>query len=200
MTRKRSSKETLEVIERSADSDEAARIRALGDEESDRELLAAGFDLEDERAAAEAARQKALRAVDALRVKDKGGSETRRPSLVPRRRKRQNVIWFAAAALAATFLLFFMAPQLFSPAALVSHPRPQGASVNGSELERAAALRRLALDACAAKLWQVCLDGLDDARRIDPVGDGDPTVRTARDRATLELAEPKRDVGSRGLP
>jgi hypothetical protein len=196
MTRKRNPKETLEVIERSAESDEAERILALGDAELDRELQAAGFDLEDEHKAAEAARQKALRGIDALRVKDNGksGSESRRPSLMPRRRKRQNVIWFAAGALAATFLLFFMAPHLFSPPALVSHLRPQGPSMSGSELERAAALRRLALDACSARLWQVCLDGFDDARRIDPVGDDDPTLRTARDRAMLELAEPKRDA------
>jgi hypothetical protein len=44
MTDKRSPQETLDVIEESADSDEAERILALSDEELDQELGAEGFD------------------------------------------------------------------------------------------------------------------------------------------------------------
>src|SRR5580704_7603610 len=39
--------------------------------------------------------------------------------------------------------------------------------------ERAASLRAAASRACADSQWKECLDRLDDARAIDPVGDGD---------------------------
>jgi hypothetical protein len=159
MSRKRSPKETIEAIDRSADSDEGDRIFAPGDEEQGREI---------ER------------------------SERRRTTMRPRRRKRQNVLWLAVAAVAAAYLLFLVVPHL-SPATPVPSPRPPALSESdrpppsSSDLERAAALRRVALDACALQRWKACLEGLDDARRIDPAGESDPTVRTARESATLDL-------------
>jgi hypothetical protein len=58
MSRKRSPLETLEVIERSAEEDEAERILALSDEDLDHELAAAGFDPRAVRAKGEALAEK----------------------------------------------------------------------------------------------------------------------------------------------
>jgi hypothetical protein len=165
MSRKRSPKETLEATDRPGDSREAAPILAPGDDE---------------------------RAHEAER------SERRRTTVRPRRRERQNVLWLAAAAVAAAYLLFLVVPRL-SPATpvLTSRPPPPSASDRDhptrSDLERASALRRVALDACAVQRWRACLEGLDDARRIDPEGESEPTVRAARDRATLDLRQRPQD-------
>jgi hypothetical protein len=201
MTRKPSPKETTEATERSAEADEANRILALGDEELEREMAAAGLDRESASEAAAAARQKALQTVDAWRGRDTERSERRRTTMRPqRRRKPQNVLWVAVGAVAAAYLLFFVVPRL-SPATPILHPRvPAPPSTDRvapslSELERAAALRRVALGACAEQRWQPCLEGLDDARRIDPAGEGDPTVRIARESAMLELGQRVDDAG-----
>src|SRR5262249_38839182 len=47
-------------------------------------------------------------------------------------------------------------------------------------LLRARALRAEALRACERAAWRACLDGLDEARGLDPDGDRDPAVGAAR--------------------
>jgi hypothetical protein len=59
-------------------------------------------------------------------------------------------------------------------------------------------LRRSALDACDRQEWVTCLRGLDAARAIDPAGDRDPAVQTARDDAKRALDESRRSPG--GMP
>ena len=54
-------------------------------------------------------------------------------------------------------------------------------------------LRRGALRACDAAEWQRCLDGLDEAKALDPAGDTAPTVQAARLRATDAMKAPSRD-------
>ena len=49
---------------------------------------------------------------------------------------------------------------------------------------RAEPVRRLALEKCAAADWKSCVDGLDDAKRLDPAGDTRPDVQNARKAAT----------------
>jgi len=48
---------------------------------------------------------------------------------------------------------------------------------------RAEPVRRLALEKCAAADWTACVDGLDEARRLDPAGDTQPVVQQARQAA-----------------
>ncbi len=52
---------------------------------------------------------------------------------------------------------------------------------------RAEPMRRLALEKCAAGAFQPCIDGLDEARRLDPAGDARPEVKQARDAASNAL-------------
>jgi DNA-directed RNA polymerase specialized sigma24 family protein len=48
---------------------------------------------------------------------------------------------------------------------------------------RAEPIRRLALENCAKSEWKPCLEGLDEARRLDPAGDTKPEVSRARQAA-----------------
>jgi DNA-directed RNA polymerase specialized sigma24 family protein len=52
-----------------------------------------------------------------------------------------------------------------------------------SPLERARVLRADAFAECERGAWQPCLDGLDRARALDPVGDTAPAVGAARAKA-----------------
>ncbi len=53
---------------------------------------------------------------------------------------------------------------------------------------KAAALRTIALARCAEHAWAECLRGLDEAAKLDPIGDGAPAVREARAAAERALA------------
>lgn len=52
---------------------------------------------------------------------------------------------------------------------------------------RAEQIRKDALERCAASDWRRCVDGLDDAKRLDPAGDARPEVQKARDDAAKAL-------------
>ena len=52
-----------------------------------------------------------------------------------------------------------------------------------SPLDRARSLRADALQACERNEWRPCLDGLDQARALDPEGEQAPAVGAARARA-----------------
>lgn len=60
---------------------------------------------------------------------------------------------------------------------------------------RAEPMRRLALEKCANDEWKPCLEGLDEARRLDPAGDARPDVQSAR-----EAAAKARDRAPEGQP
>lgn len=55
---------------------------------------------------------------------------------------------------------------------------------------RAEPVRRLALEKCGSNEWKPCLDGLDEARRLDPAGESRPEVRKARQAAEKALQSP----------
>jgi DNA-directed RNA polymerase specialized sigma24 family protein len=55
---------------------------------------------------------------------------------------------------------------------------------------RAEPMRRLALEKCATGEWKPCVDGLDEARRLDPAGDARPDVQQARQAAGKALSAP----------
>ena len=53
-------------------------------------------------------------------------------------------------------------------------------SAEPSPTERGRLVRRIALERCDARDWKPCLDGLDEAARLDPAGDLADDVRAAR--------------------
>jgi RNA polymerase sigma factor (sigma-70 family) len=56
-----------------------------------------------------------------------------------------------------------------------------------SPLEQARALRDDGLRKCERSDWKGCLDSLDKARALDPVGDADPVIGAAREQARKAL-------------
>jgi RNA polymerase sigma factor (sigma-70 family) len=56
---------------------------------------------------------------------------------------------------------------------------------------RAERMRDRARDACAKSEWRACVDGLDEARAIDPAGDAAPDVQSLRAAAAEALAPPR---------
>ncbi len=55
---------------------------------------------------------------------------------------------------------------------------------------RAEPVRRLALEKCAAADWKSCVEGLDDAKRLDPAGEARPDVQRARQAAEDAVRSP----------
>lgn len=55
---------------------------------------------------------------------------------------------------------------------------------------RGEAVRRIALEKCAASEWKTCIEGLDEAKRLDPAGDARPEVKRAREDAEKALTLP----------
>jgi RNA polymerase sigma factor (sigma-70 family) len=56
-----------------------------------------------------------------------------------------------------------------------------------SYLERARTLRADAMKQCEARSWRACLDGLDEASRLDPAGDQAQNIQQARAEARAAL-------------
>ncbi|MEP7126462.1 MAG: sigma-70 family RNA polymerase sigma factor [Byssovorax sp.] len=69
-----------------------------------------------------------------------------------------------------------------------------------SSLERARALRADALEKCSREDWAGCLEGLDQARGLDPVGDQAPAVGAARTQAKEGLLRDNVAPGPTGSP
>lgn len=70
-------------------------------------------------------------------------------------------------------------------------PIPSIAPEIESPLDRARAMRAEALEKCERGEWQLCLDGLDAARALDPVGDQAKEIGAAREKAKRALEAPK---------
>jgi DNA-directed RNA polymerase specialized sigma24 family protein len=76
-------------------------------------------------------------------------------------------------------------------ARLTSPPPMASTSPAPSAPDRALALRDAALELCRQRRWRACLDGLDQARVLDPAGDQAEPIREARAAAQrLEVAPP----------
>jgi len=65
---------------------------------------------------------------------------------------------------------------------------------------RATELRRSALHACDVGEWKECVDGLDQAKALDPEGDDKPAVQEARARAAGAKAAPEHHPAPRPQP
>ena len=67
---------------------------------------------------------------------------------------------------------------------------PGPASAPPDTRERAAVLREEGLAACRARSWAICLRKLDDAKALDPAGDGEARVVQARKEARDATGDP----------
>jgi hypothetical protein len=114
---------------------------------------------------------------------------------VSRMRRWMKERW--AAELAAVAMLALLAIAVWrwlradeTPEALPEVPVPTSQPDVAPALERARVVRADALRKCEAFEWQACLDGLDEAKRLDPAGDTAPEVGAARARAERALQPP----------
>jgi hypothetical protein len=145
---------------------------AQSPEERRRDVAAAGFDLNEVDAKADA-----LFASVPVRIPTAAPA----PALlaapvaaIKRRRLRPAVVVSAALALAAGVALVIVAQQE-SP--IVTSPPPSNA-------DSARAHRLEAKEACKQQQWERCLEELDEARKVDPDGDRAPEVQELRRRAS----------------
>ena len=182
--RKPTATETMRAVETTSQDDEdereVHRILAKSPEQVDRELAEANIDPAAARARGEAIGRKA--AAPAAEGK----------AQPPRRLFSRTTSLLLAAALAA-LLTWTVAPTI----ARWVRPRDMGPDTPSPErlahddaLNQAKALRAAAHDDCVALNWPACLEKLDDARALDPAGDGDHVVQDDRRRATDALARP----------
>jgi hypothetical protein len=158
-----------------AGEEEIERAASMSVEQAEAELRAAGFDVAEERAKANAF-------LDALE------GVTREPASNPQRRpsRRPAVVWLAAAASVGALAGGMLESALELPLVAKPHPRDPGAA----EVAAAGQLRRDAATACNDKHWSLCLADLDKARAADPDGDDTSAVRTLRDRALAAILDP----------
>jgi DNA-directed RNA polymerase specialized sigma24 family protein len=132
---------------------------------------------------------------------------------VSRLRRHFRARWAAqiAAALALGALAWFLlrprererpiTPVFTAPVSVSSSaPPPPPPPLPDPAIE----LRRVALEQCVSKQWQACLDGLDQAAKLDPAGDTSVEVQGARAAAKKALAPtpkpkpaPKKSSGSK---
>jgi DNA-directed RNA polymerase specialized sigma24 family protein len=106
---------------------------------------------------------------------------------VSRLRKHYRARW--AAQLAAAAALLALGLVLWAVWRGRTTPGPDDiARETPTPEQRAVELRRVALERCDEKDWKPCLEGLDKAKAIDPVGDTAERIREARAAAARALA------------
>jgi hypothetical protein len=170
-----------------AEIDRAASV-SVADAEA--ELKAAGFDVAAERA-------KANSFIDAPRGEAASATPKETPPApkatpptpeTPRRKRPRPVVaWLTAAATLAAaggalYALDSEPDHVGSPPPLPTPTRPAPVP-SADPLAVATELRRKAAAACDAKQWSACLAALDEARAVDPEGDGAPAVKALREKA-----------------
>jgi len=112
---------------------------------------------------------------------------------VARMRKHYRTRWAAQIAAIVAAVLLVVAGALVWRSVESGHPVADDVSLKPERLhplERAAELRRQAFRACDDSDWERCLERLDEAASLDPAGDRQPRVVTARQVAG-EALEPK---------
>ena len=203
---KRSPEEILQAIEDAPLEDELdaemERVLAMTPEERRRELEAAGVDVGEVEAAA-----------DALHERMQGGvseapSGLRPPPAAPvvpiaHARRWQRSTWLAMAAAA---VLLIGALGVTEGAAIVAWFRPAPEPIQPDNerpkpftpRELAGKARDEAEQACASGLWGLCGDKLDEASQLDPASESEPRVKQLRqaihDNTTYD---PRRDEKGR---
>lgn len=105
---------------------------------------------------------------------------------VSRLRRHYRARW--AAQLAAAAALLILALAVWAIWRGRATPGPDDiAQEKPSPREKATELRRVALERCHDQAWRECLDGLDRAKAIDPVGDQAEAIQKAREAAARGL-------------
>jgi hypothetical protein len=192
MSTKRTPAQIWKEIEKEAREDEEIeRIASLSDAALDKELAAGGFDVEKERAEARAVVEELERGVVARRAKQVE-AQARVRSLRPPSRQRPLALWVVAAAVAATAAggLVYALTHPGAPPSVPPVPAPSSVPTEEPPSQRLIAahdLRDHAFAECGASHWEECIARFDDARMLDPAGDGAPVVQAARDKARHEL-------------
>jgi hypothetical protein len=159
MTSKRTPEDILSSIEDPPIDEEIERVLAMTPEERRAELAAAGIDIKELHAQADALRAKPLR---------------------PRAPRWRTAALLAAAAVAVAGIGGAIH-------ALVGGTIRQPPAA-GFHDAAAATVREQGLAACGDHRWQECLDDLDRARDLDPAGDAAPQVQQARALARQAMA------------
>ena len=160
---KRTATELWDALDDATIDAEIESALAKTPEEHRRDLVAAGFNLDEVNAKADAlfASLQPAAPVSAARPW----------------RPRPAVVVPIALALAAAVALVVEAER--PPAPVASPPPPE------TSAERAVSLRREAGEACGQQKWQACLEDLDEARALDAAGDQAPEIQALR-RAAAE--------------
>jgi hypothetical protein len=100
------------------------------------------------------------------------------------RAKRPRPAVAAGVTLSLAGLVALMV-QMSKPQPIVASP-VQGLTAE----ERGQNIRYAARGECRVERWKACLDRLDEAREMDPNGDGEPDVQALRKLATERLSQP----------
>jgi hypothetical protein len=208
-TPKRSPEEILAALEEEDIADEVDRVAKLSGAEVDRELAHAGLSPIAIRAGANDVLERAMRkraeshgrASGVEPIAGSSGPDISRSQVVAalarsarRGAWRRPAVWTAAAAAAASIgvLVATNAPEMV---ARVSTGHGAGgvetaASTSGDgDHDRAESLRKEATKACALSLWATCAAWLDEARKLDPAGESEPSVKKLRE--ALDAASTK---------
>lgn len=187
---KRTDREVWAALEDDALDAEMEAVLAMTPEERRRELEAAGFDLDKVRAQADAVGAELAPPAGAkpeppaaaepgpharAEPEPPARAEPVQPARVTVLRptwRRMAVIAPVGLALAAGIAV------VVSP--YVTEQRVSAHRPDDPSLVRARALRQEARDDCDARRWEACVQKLDDARALDPEGDGAEDVQSAR--------------------
>jgi hypothetical protein len=177
--------DVLKAIEEPDPEEEMERVLAMTPEQRRAELEAAGVDIAELHAKADALHERLVQgaaavpeaavAAPATATKPATTTGTAEPvrtrSLPPKPVRRSYVSLAAAAAVVAVAggVAYTMATQPPVPLA--------------PERQTASELRQRAFDACSREQWKECLAGLDEAKKLDPAGDEGAAVQAARRRA-----------------
>lgn len=116
---------------------------------------------------------------------------------VARLRKHFRERWAAQTAIGAAVLIALgvalWAWRKMSPPERIVRDVPSSTvpfQNDGDPIQRARELRKVAFEDCKNESWQRCIDGLDDAAKLDPEGDKNDEIRQARQAARDHLAPP----------
>jgi DNA-directed RNA polymerase specialized sigma24 family protein len=124
---------------------------------------------------------------------------------VSRMRRWMKERWAAELAAVATiavlaFVAWWLLRRQVEPPVTHGEPPPTISPEAPSPLERARLLRADALRSCDDGAWRACLDGLDEAKGLDPEGDRAPAIGDARARAEGALERPSPSTAPSGAP
>jgi DNA-directed RNA polymerase specialized sigma24 family protein len=105
---------------------------------------------------------------------------------VSRLRRHLKAHWQKEVALLAAVGVLVSAIAFF----LLNKRKPEPIATDPTILPLPDKMRKDALELCGRGAWQRCVDGLDEAKRLDPAGDTRPEIVKARDDAQRALTPP----------